>query len=118
MAFRPTGWTFNPSAESKVSSHNTTKEILEKTPLYTVDEISPNYNTKNLQIFGVPYSEHSSFRELAAFVMSLNVKQIISTVPEGSEKGRIEMEGWLNRWQKEKQSKKIEIVPYLDVDYC
>ncbi|RHZ80354.1 hypothetical protein Glove_137g61 [Diversispora epigaea] len=117
MAFRPTGWTFKPSTELEVSSHNTTKEILEKTSSYTVDGISPYYNSKNLQLFGVPYSEHSSFRELAAFVMSLNVKKIISTVPEGSEKARIEMESWLNKWQKEKENKKIEIVPYLDVNY-
>ncbi|CAG8812336.1 28181_t:CDS:2 [Gigaspora margarita] len=33
-----------------------------------------------MSIFGVPYSEHSSFRELVAFVMSLNIDRITTTV--------------------------------------
>ncbi|SRR6266498_358372 len=83
MAFRPTGWTYKPNEGQKFSTSSTTEEILNTRTPFTIDSIRPTYSTPTCQIFGVPYSEHSSFRELAAFVMSLNVKQIIPTVNIG-----------------------------------
>jgi DNA cross-link repair 1A protein len=80
MAFRPTGWTYKGQ---NFSISSTTEEILSTPTQFTVDTITPTFSTPICQIFGVPYSEHSSFRELAAFVMSLNVKQIIPTVNIG-----------------------------------
>ncbi|RIA92792.1 DNA repair metallo-beta-lactamase-domain-containing protein [Glomus cerebriforme] len=115
MAFRPTGWTYKGQ---KFSTSSTTKEILNTPTQFTIDTITPTFSTPLCQIFGVPYSEHSSFRELAAFVMSLNVKQIIPTVNIGSEKSRENMNYWLGNWQKEKsKNKNIEIVPYNTVDH-
>jgi DNA cross-link repair 1A protein len=80
MAFRPTGWTYKGQ---NYSTNSTTEEILSTPSSFTIDTITPTFSTPKCQIFGVPYSEHSSFRELAAFVMSLNVKKIIPTVNIG-----------------------------------
>ncbi|CAG8491430.1 7620_t:CDS:2 [Acaulospora colombiana] len=118
MAFRPTGWSFRSSEDLKAVGNDITQEILNKASPYTMDSITPSYHSPTCQIFEVPYSEHSSFRELAAFVMSLNVKKIIPTVNNGSEKSRNEMEVWLNQWQNAKKRKKVEVVPYPDANYC
>ncbi|CAG8624681.1 2293_t:CDS:2 [Funneliformis caledonium] len=117
MAFRPTGWTYRPTEGQRFSTSSTTEEILNASTPFTIDTIRPTYSTPTCQIFGVPYSEHSSFRELAAFIMSLNVKQIIPTVNIGSEKSRENMNYWLDRWQNEKNKKEIKVVPYDVVDH-
>ncbi|CAI2172419.1 14516_t:CDS:2 [Funneliformis geosporum] len=117
MAFRPTGWTYKPTEGQRFSTSSTTEEILNASTLFTVDSIRPTFSTPTCQIFGVPYSEHSSFRELAAFVMSLNVKQIIPTVNIGSEKSRENMKYWLDKWQKEKNKKDIKVVQYDVLDH-
>lgn len=53
--------------------------------------------------FGVPYSEHSSFRELALFVMALRIDKIVPTVNVGSEQSRKRMKGWIDRWMSERR---------------
>ncbi|KAF0493524.1 DRMBL-domain-containing protein [Gigaspora margarita] len=118
MAFRPTGWAYKPSTCGTFSSWSTIDEILNNAPSFTMDLINPSYNSPTCQIFGVPYSEHSSFRELAAFVMSLNINRIIPTVNIESEESRKEMDYWLNRWQGEKKKKKnIQVAPYSLVEH-
>ncbi|RIB09821.1 DNA repair metallo-beta-lactamase-domain-containing protein [Gigaspora rosea] len=118
MAFRPTGWAYKPSTCGTFSAWSTIDEILNNAPSFTMDLINPSYNSPTCQIFGVPYSEHSSFRELAAFVMSLNINRIIPTVNIESEESRKEMDYWLNRWQGEKKKKKnIQVAPYSLVDH-
>ncbi|CAB4376901.1 unnamed protein product [Rhizophagus irregularis] len=115
MAFRPTGWAYKGQ---KFSSSSTTEEILNTSTPFTIDSITPTFSTSICQIFGVPYSEHSSFRELAAFVLSLNIRKIIPTVNIGSEKSRENMNYWLDNWQKEKdKNKNIKVVPYNTVDH-
>ncbi|CAG8545108.1 3927_t:CDS:10, partial [Cetraspora pellucida] len=119
MAFRPTGWAYKPSTCGAFTTSSTTDVILNTAPSYTMDLISPSYNSPTCQIFGVPYSEHSSFRELAAFIMSLNIGRIIPTVNIESEESRKEMDYWLNKWQNEKKKKKnVRIAPYSIIDYC
>ncbi|KAB5530315.1 DNA repair metallo-beta-lactamase-domain-containing protein [Coniochaeta sp. 2T2.1] len=53
--------------------------------------------------FGVPYSEHSSFRELAMFIMSLRIEKVVPTVNVGSEQSRKRMKGWIDRWVGERR---------------
>ena len=53
--------------------------------------------------FGVPYSEHSSFRELALFLMALRVEKVVPTVNVGSDQGRKRMKGWIDRWLAERR---------------
>lgn len=58
---------------------------------------------KEAMCFGVPYSEHSSFRELALFLMALRVEKVVPTVNVGSESSRTRMKGWIDRWVGERR---------------
>ncbi|KAL1264537.1 hypothetical protein QQF64_004892 [Cirrhinus molitorella] len=80
VAFKPTGWTFNQSVR--------------------VDDIQPQ-TQGNISIYGIPYSEHSSFLELKRFVQWLQPKKIIPTVNVGSWRSRKAMEGFFHEWQTE-----------------
>jgi len=51
-----------------------------------------------VRCYGVPYSEHSSFRELCMFCCALDIGRIIPTVNVGSKKARERMEGWIQKW--------------------
>lgn len=51
----------------------------------------------------VPYSEHSSFRELALFVMALRIERVVPTVNVGSAPARRRMKAWLDRWIAERR---------------
>ncbi|KAJ8105310.1 hypothetical protein ONZ43_g7477 [Nemania bipapillata] len=53
--------------------------------------------------FGVPYSEHSSFRELALFLMTLRIEKVVPTVNVGSDIGRKRMKMWTDRWLSERR---------------
>lgn len=53
--------------------------------------------------FGVPYSEHSSFRELTMFCCALRIDKIIPTVNVGSASSREKMKIWCDRWTADKK---------------
>ena len=59
--------------------------------------------TDEAMVFGVPYSEHSSFRDLALFVMALDVSRIIPTVNVGTKNSRATMRAWTDRWMSERR---------------
>ncbi|KFH67979.1 hypothetical protein MVEG_06709 [Podila verticillata NRRL 6337] len=99
IAIRPTGWTF--SGGPKKDSVSTTDITPERTP--TTLELRPTYTSPMVKIYPVPYSEHSSFNELAGFVRSLNIIRVIPTVGVGSEKGRHAMTAWFERWEQERR---------------
>ncbi|KAG6023445.1 hypothetical protein E4U41_002018, partial [Claviceps citrina] len=67
------------------------------------DLVAQRGSTGEAMCFGVPYSEHSSFRELAMFVMGLRIGKVIPTVNVGSEQSRKRMRGWLGRWAAERR---------------
>ena len=60
-------------------------------------------STKEANCFGVPYSEHSSFRELTMFCCALRIGRVIPTVNVGSAKSRDKMKGWIEKWEIEKK---------------
>ena len=60
-------------------------------------------STREAMCFGVPYSEHSSFRELAMFIMALRIEKVVPTVNVGNEASRKRMKGWLDRWLSERR---------------
>ncbi|XP_049915941.1 DNA cross-link repair 1A protein [Epinephelus moara] len=78
VAFKPTGWTFSQQVES-------------------VEDIQPQISG-NISIYGVPYSEHSSFLELKRFVQWLQPLKIIPTVNVGSWASRKAMEKCFSEW--------------------
>ncbi|XP_032429444.1 DNA cross-link repair 1A protein [Xiphophorus hellerii] len=85
VAFKPTGWTFSEQVES-------------------VEDIQPQISG-NISIYGVPYSEHSSFLELKRFVQWLQPLKIIPTVNVGSWSSRKAMEKCFSEWQSEARAK-------------
>ncbi|KAG9302740.1 hypothetical protein G9A89_009517 [Geosiphon pyriformis] len=116
IGFRPTGWAYNMASNQVVSPSATSEACLNHYTSYTHECLKPSRKSPTCQIFDVPYSEHSSFRELAAFVLSLNIKKIIPTVNLQTEKSRAEMNIWLNKWQNEKR-KNGKIVRYPSLDH-
>lgn len=81
LAFRPTGWTHS----------NNITSIADLTP-----------QTKgNISIYGIPYSEHSSYLEMKRFVQWLKPQKIIPTVNVGTFKSRNAMEKCFKEWRLE-----------------
>uniref|UniRef100_A0A3Q4BGP3 DNA cross-link repair 1A protein n=1 Tax=Mola mola TaxID=94237 RepID=A0A3Q4BGP3_MOLML len=78
VAFKPTGWTFSQQVDS-------------------VDDIQPQISG-NISIYGIPYSEHSSFLEMKRFVQWLKPLKIIPTVNNGSWASRKAMEKCFSEW--------------------
>ena len=71
----------------------------------------------NLQVYAVPYSEHSSFFELTCFALSIQWEKMIATVNIGSEVSRAKINHWFERRKKEKTKRKESIVQYRDIEY-
>ncbi|XP_068161812.1 DNA cross-link repair 1A protein [Antennarius striatus] len=86
VAFKPTGWTFSRQVES-------------------VQDIQPQISG-NIYIFGIPYSEHSSFLEMKRFVQWLQPLKIIPTVNNGSWASRKAMEEVFSEWLMEAKAKR------------
>ncbi|KAI1128911.1 DRMBL-domain-containing protein [Nemania abortiva] len=119
VGFRPSGWNFrpspataaatakgNPSANTSAGSIPTTS-ILHgdawRTRFRASDFVAQRGSTREAMCFGVPYSEHSSFRELALFLMALRIEKVVPTVNVGSEVGRKRMKMWTDRWLSERR---------------
>uniref|UniRef100_A0A4W5NG41 DNA cross-link repair 1A protein n=1 Tax=Hucho hucho TaxID=62062 RepID=A0A4W5NG41_9TELE len=78
VAFKPTGWTFSQRVGA-------------------VEDIKPKVHG-NISIYGIPYSEHSSYLELKRFVQWLRPLKIIPTVNVGSWASRKAMERCFREW--------------------
>jgi DNA cross-link repair 1A protein len=51
-----------------------------------------------VSVYGVPYSEHSSFGELEAFVRLMRPRRVVPTVNMGSAPQRDAMQQHFRRW--------------------
>ncbi|KAI1168761.1 DRMBL-domain-containing protein [Nemania serpens] len=115
VGFRPSGWNFRPSAAatSAGAAKNAspgavpTTSILHgeawRTRFGTRDFVAQRGSTREAMCFGVPYSEHSSFRELALFLMALRIEKVVPTVNVGSDVSRKRMKMWTDRWLAERR---------------
>ncbi|KAI8490767.1 DNA cross-link repair 1A protein [Branchiostoma belcheri] len=81
LAFEPTGWTHSSSVS-------------------TVANIRPKRHG-NITVYGIPYSEHSSYTEMKRFVQFLRPVKILPTVNNGSPKSRRAMERIFQQWSSE-----------------
>lgn len=136
IALRPTGWTYVIFSLSRSATSNT--NIGRFSPPSGAGLVTdvPSMITKaqhkqfswqdlkqmkgsnvNLQVYAVPYSEHSSFVELTCFALSTEWEKMIATVNIGSEASRAKMNKWFKCWKKEKSKRKESIVQYRDIDY-
>ncbi|KAI8927906.1 DNA repair metallo-beta-lactamase-domain-containing protein [Entophlyctis helioformis] len=96
LAIRPTGWTFSPRA-SAASVSPDTGHAPPPQP-FTASMLKPQYASSRVTILPVPYSEHSSFAELAMFVRGLRVDRVIPTVNVGDAAKRAHMDSCIRQW--------------------
>ncbi|KAK0650514.1 DNA cross-link repair protein pso2/snm1 [Lasiodiplodia hormozganensis] len=106
VGFRPTGWNYRPP-NSRFTESPLVQTVLHSNNWksnFSMRELVPQRgSTSRASCFGVPYSEHSSFRELTMFCCALRIDKIIPTVNVGSAKSRERMKGWCERWAQEKK---------------
>ncbi|XP_071487225.1 uncharacterized protein [Diadema antillarum] len=81
LAFKPTGWTHSSKTVSP-------------------SDIKPS-KKGNSCMYGIPYSEHSSYSEMKRFVQFLRADRILPTVNNGDPRARKEMESIFSKWMKE-----------------
>ncbi|KAJ2227436.1 DNA cross-link repair protein PSO2/SNM1 [Coemansia sp. RSA 485] len=66
---------------------------------FSTQKLKPRGSSSKVTIFPVPYSEHSSFAELARFVCSLDIATIVPTVYSSSSDKNHSASNWLSHWQ-------------------
>ncbi|KZF23680.1 DRMBL-domain-containing protein [Xylona heveae TC161] len=106
VGFRPTGWNYRPPGTRFIESPTVSNVLYSNNwrSGYTMRDLVPQRgSTREAKCFGVPYSEHSSFRELTVFACALRIDRIIPTVNVGSAKSREKMKAWIERWALEKK---------------
>ncbi|KAL1964851.1 hypothetical protein VTN77DRAFT_6353 [Rasamsonia byssochlamydoides] len=106
VGFRPTGWNYRPPG-GRLLDNPPVSAVLHsrswKTPFSVQDLVPQRGSTRESACFGVPYSEHSSFRELTMFCCALRIGRVIPTVNVGSRKSREKMKAWIERCEAEKR---------------
>jgi DNA cross-link repair 1A protein len=106
VGFRPTGWNYRPPNSRFTESPSVQTVLYGQSwkSAYTMRELVPQRgSTKRASCFGVPYSEHSSFRELTMFCCALRIERVIPTVNVGSARSREKMRTWVERWRVERR---------------
>lgn len=116
VGFRPTGWTYRPPA-GRLLENPPVSEVLHSAQWqtrYTLNDLVPQRGSnRESACYGVPYSEHSSFRELTMFCCALRIHRIIPTVNVGSPQSRERMQAWFARWDAEKRKHGLYNVPHM-----
>ena len=106
VGFRPSGWNYRPP-KTRFTESPAVQTVLHSDnwkSRFSMAELVPQRgSTRESNCFGVPYSEHSSFRELTMFCCALRIDKIIPTVNVGSAKSREKMKSWCERWAMEKK---------------
>lgn len=121
VGFRPSGWNYRPPNSRGSAGDPSVHAVLHSESWksrYSMRELVPQRgSTREAQCFGVPYSEHSSFRELTLFCCALRIDRIIPTVNVGSAKSREKMKAWCEKWAAEKKKNGLYRVEDGTVDW-
>lgn len=114
IAFKPTGWTYkSTNTEATEMKHASLSHVITP-PSDRSLNLTPFYDSRNVKMYGVPYSEHSSYRELASFIASLDIKEIIPTVNTTQKDKQLHI---MDRWQQDKLAKRVEVVTFSNENY-
>ncbi|KAK8175318.1 DNA repair metallo-beta-lactamase-domain-containing protein [Phyllosticta citrichinensis] len=106
VGFRPTGWNYRPPATRFTEAPQVSTVLHSpgwRSGFGMRDLVPQRGSTGRAACFGVPYSEHSSFRELTVFCTALRVEKVVPTVNVGSAKSRERMKGWVDKWAQERK---------------
>ena len=118
LAFRPTGWAHAnggrpPRRDTNIkNSINSSKKngsngggggVVSSSSSGNCLQLLKPARSGNLQVYAVPYSEHSSVTELRHFVRTLRPKRIVPTVGNGSSKERARMQTLFRQWQQQRR---------------
>ncbi|KAI6024410.1 DRMBL-domain-containing protein [Pisolithus marmoratus] len=117
VGFRPTGWTYIPPPGGSSLPIQTTISRCQANS-FTYNDLQPSQKSSyDIQLFGVPYSEHSSFFELTCFAMSCDWVKIIPTVNVEHKRTRVKMAQWIERWAVEKKRGRASFIQPRTDDY-
>ncbi|ODN95276.1 DNA cross-link repair 1A protein [Cryptococcus wingfieldii CBS 7118] len=92
LGFRPTGWSYSPPAGVDMMPDVNTVIRRDQARRFGEGDLKAMRGSgKDLMMYGVPYSEHSSFFELTCFALSLPGPDLkmIATVNVGNEKRQV-----------------------------
>lgn len=124
LGFRPTGWSYSPPAGTDLLPDVNTVIRRDQARGFTDAGLKPMRGScRQYMMYGVPYSEHSSFFELTCFALSLPGPELkmIATVNVGNEKSRAKMKKWFEKWLAEKSKRREKnlpsVVEYRDETY-
>ena len=114
VGFRPSGWNYRPPNSRFLESPSVSTVLNGENwkSFYSMKDLVPQRGSSSrASCFGVPYSEHSSFRELTMFCCALRIDKIIPTVNVGSAKSREKMKAWCERWAAERKKNGLWKLP-------
>lgn len=94
LALKPTGWTYQEQGSSTLQPRSSS-------PLAVLSRIEPQFSSDGITVYGIPYSEHSSFDELKRFVQATRPTKIIPTVNIGNAEKRDSMQRYFHQWLNE-----------------
>ncbi|KAG0745802.1 hypothetical protein G6F57_001772 [Rhizopus arrhizus] len=114
IAFKPTGWTYKSTNTEATEMKHASLSYVITPPSDRSLNLIPFYDSRNIKMYGVPYSEHSSYRELASFIASLDIKEIIPTVNTTQKDKQLHI---MDRWQQDKLAKRVEVVAFSNENY-
>ncbi|RKP24241.1 beta-lactamase-like protein [Syncephalis pseudoplumigaleata] len=110
VAFRPTGWSYKSKRQKDAGHADSGSDSETADPVsnaavrwpctaYSVQSLQSTKLSSDIVSYSVPYSEHSSFDELAAFVRSLSIRgKVQPTVNLRNDAAVRKMTHWLGRW--------------------
>ncbi|CAE7146274.1 unnamed protein product, partial [Rhizoctonia solani] len=119
LGFKPTGWTYTPPTTAYNTIPTVNRIIAQaRAHGYSASRLRPKRGSNSrVTIYNVPYSEHSSFRELSCFALSIDWDQMIATVGAESAETRERMEFWFDKWAKSRIDRAGAMVEHRCVDY-